>query len=68
MRVSGATKAGRYGMLRRRGADEWLGFCVGGLACSAFPQRAGTGAVLFGRDEKTVLAIRFVVMVLLGAV
>jgi hypothetical protein len=68
MGVRGATKAGRYGILRRWGAEKYLGFCVWGLACSTFPLRAETGAVLFGRDEKTVLAIRFVVMVLLGAV
>ena len=55
-------------MLWRRGGEKRLGFCVGGLACSAFPLRAGAGAVLFGRDEKTVPSIRFVVMELLGAV
>lgn len=41
---------------------------VWGLAGSAVPGRAGAGAVVFGRDEKTELAIGFVVLVLLGAV
>lgn len=68
MRVRGATDAGRCGMLWRRRGEKRLGFCVGGLACSAFPLRAGAGAVLFGRDEKTVPSIRLVVMELLGAV
>jgi hypothetical protein len=44
MGVRGATKAGRYGILRRWGAEKYLGFCVWGLACSTFPLRAGTGS------------------------